>query len=432
MSVHVYNEIGSLDAVLVHTPGREIARMTQHQLERLLFDDLLSPVVARQEHQVLCEILGSFGAGVLQIRELLTTALHTAPSDAVGALLGRVAIQECAEELGSILADLGPEVLATGLIQGIYWSELPSAPVTLARLVRSQGTDEVWAVRPLPNLMFMRDPCVSIYNRVIKGRMSTRARERESLLVHFALKYGYPYTPNFLFEAEDWDKPHMYRAIEGGDVLVINERFLLIGISERTQAATVERLARSELFPAFPELERVYGVLMPAERSVMHLDTVLTQIDHQLFLGHKPMIQDGEQVEVAVVARGKPASILKGATVLDVLRDELGAETALVPCGGHERLHQDREQWTDGANAVCIAPGHIVLYARNARTAQTLVNEHGFFQVQVAATDPVSLRQSRLQEARQHERVAYTFTGSELSRARGGGRCLSMPLYRRR
>lgn len=432
MKLHVYNEIGTLGAVLVHTPGQEISRMTQHQLEQLLFDDLLSPSTAHQEHQVFCEVLGTLGAEVLQVSTLLKAALHAAPAEAIVELLRRVAAQECAKEVLPILIELRPDELAAALIQGLRWRALSGAPMTLSRLARRHETDKVWAVHPLPNLMFMRDPCASLYNRVIKGRMATRARERESLLVHFALRYGYVPPVDFLFEDEDWNQPRMYRSLEGGDVLVINEQFLLFGISERTHAATVERLVREELFSAFPHLERVYGVMIPADRSMMHLDTLLTQVDHQLFLGHKPTIEDGEQVQVAVLQRGEPARLLEGTTVLDVLRDELGPGTTLVPCGGHERLYQDREQWTDGANAVCIAPGHIVSYARNERTARTLVEEHGFHQVQVAATDPDALRRGRLAEAGQHPRVIYTFTGSELSRARGGSRCMSMPLYRQR
>lgn len=409
--------------------------MTQHELERLLFDDILSLDMARDEHAVLREILGCQGANVLEVGEVLTEAVQNAPQESRTRLIERVCDLAGIEDLAPHLAELEPEPLALSLVRGVHWEELSGAPNSLARIQARQLQDERLALPPVPNLMFMRDACITMFDRVMVGRMATGARAREPLLVRFALKYGLADAPEFIFDFDDWHRHPLFRQLEGGDVLVLSKTFLMIGCSERTSAQTIERVAKDELFTTFPELERIYAVLMPAQRSVMHLDTILTQIDEKLFLGHEPMIagtpgKDARSVPVAVLTRDAPPELLQGASVLEVLRKEMGVDVQLVPCGGDDPVQQEREQWTDGANAVCLSPGRIVLYSRNTRTRETLRNQHGFNEVTFSAVEEPATRAERIAQVSDHERVLLTFTGSELSRARGGGRCLTMPLWR--
>lgn len=433
MSIGVHSEIGPLRRVLVHRPGAEIERMTQHDLDSMLFDDILAYEETAAEHDVMTQILRDSGATVVYTRDLLESALQATSETTRAQFLTRVCeLAGVVEAVGPLL-EWAPARLAEGLIAGIYWREIEATPTSLARIraTLQPGAADAFALNPLPNLMFMRDPCMAVFDRVVVGRMATTARARESLLVSFALQHAAGPKASLCFDSVN-DKAGAPARLEGGDVLVLSPEALMIGCSMRTSAQTLERLANEALFDAHPSLQRVLVVFMPEARSVMHLDTILTQVDRSLFLAHRPLIlgdEGREPLVVAEVRRGAPPRALVGATVLDALRDTLGESVAIAPCGGEDPLHQEREQWTDGANAVAVAPGHIILYSRNTRTKLALA-EHGFSEVRLSTVQSPEERAALIAEGASLPRALYSFTGSELSRARGGGRCLTMPLLR--
>lgn len=433
MHIDVHSEVGRLKAVLVHCPGDEIVRMTQHDLDRMLFDDILAPEEAMAEHRMMSEIIATAGAEVLELSELLVSALREAPPEARDELVDRACALAGADAIAAQLRRWEPERQARVLVGGLYWDDIEGA-ASLARIRSTLAQGDPMALHPLPNLMFLRDPCISVFDRVVVGRMATAARSREPLLVSFALRWAPLLSAPLSFAGNDATRNDPNDSVEGGDVLVLSSGVLMIGCSERTSPSTLERLATEALFSDYPELQRVYAVMMPRARSVMHLDTILTQIDQRLFLGHEPLIIGGPgptRLPVARLERGRPPTMLDGASVLDVLRDEFGADVQLVSCGGDDPLHQEREQWTDGANAIALAPGRIILYARNRRTVDALAT-HGYQEVRLSTIQTPQQRRELVTSGMQDGRTVFTFSGSELSRARGGGRCLTMPLFRER
>jgi len=435
MHVDIHSEIGRLRRVLVHEPGREIVRMTQHQLDDLLFDDILSPTEAIREHRLMTEVLAGAGGEVFRLRELFCNAVRRAPRAETDALVERICERAGDPGLAEVLSRFSPDRLTDALIGGLYWSDISPRHVSLASIRAELDLEVALALNPLPNLMFMRDPCMCAYDRVVMGRMATGARAREPLIVAFAVRWA-PETAGDDDSLTVFDESQASRAVhalEGGDFVVLSSKVLMIGCSQRTHPQTIERLTEEALFESHAQLERVYAVMMPPARSTMHLDTIMTQVDRHLFLGHRPMIAgSAEQAGLRMVrmTRGRAPELLPSATCLDVLREEFGSEVQLAPCGGEDPLYQEREQWTDGANAVCLKPGHIVLYSRNVKTIEYLEAQHGFREVRLSVAQTAEQRAERIAEGMQGERTIYSFSGSELSRARGGGRCLTMPLVR--
>ncbi|MBX7083382.1 MAG: hypothetical protein K1X88_29515 [Nannocystaceae bacterium] len=432
MAIDVASEVGLLRRVLVHRPGDEIVRMTQHDLSGMLFDDILAPTETQREHDVMVDILRGAGAEVIEFDSLLRSALAAAPPDAIRGLTEVACERAGAVGIADALATWPAPRLADALIAGAYWDEFDVASRSLARLRDELEGGRPMALRPVPNLMFMRDPAVALYDRVLVGRMATGARSREPALVSFALRWAPSTSAPIEFAHDDHGRDAAFRSLEGGDVLVLSRKALMIGCSERTTPQTIDRLAHEALFRDHRELESIYAVMMPHMRSIMHLDTILTQIDRRLFLGHAPLIAGGgvrPALRVARLTRDRPPEVLAQATVLDVLREEFGRDVELVPCGGRDPLFQEREQWTDGANAVAVSPGHILLYARNTNTIDILA-EHGFEQFRLGVVVPPEQRAAIVREGMARPRTLFTFTGGELSRARGGGRCLTMPLQR--
>jgi arginine deiminase len=405
MGIKVTSEIKTLKKVLLHKPGSEIENLTPDYLERLLFDDIPFLEVAQQEHDAFAEILRQNGVEVVYLHELAAEVIADEE-------IKEQFIQQFIKEAGITSPELHKNVyeflkgfknnedLIRKTMAGINKHELPQlGKKSLSDLAED---DYPFVADPMPNLYFTRDPFATIGEGVSLNKMYSVTRNRETLYADYIFKYH----KDFKGQVERfYDRDFEYH-IEGGDILNLTEKTLAIGISQRTQADAIEHIAKQIFFKSQnKDIETILAFNIPNNRAMMHLDTVFTQIDVDKFTIH-PGIQG--PLQVFEITKGNVEGELKieelNAKLEDVLAKYLGVEkVTLIQCGGGDKVIADREQWNDGSNTLCIKPGEVVVYSRNYITNKLLV-DNGI--------------------------KIHVIPSSELSRGRGGPRCMSMPLVR--
>jgi arginine deiminase len=400
--------------------------MVPSMMQNLLFDDIIFGARAREEHRRFQQILRFVAEEVLEVQDLLEEVLQdeTARGEVVAELGSALAL---APEVVERLSALDAEPLTAALVEGI---ERPEPTI-------SESHESLFLLPPVPNYFFQRDPAAVVGERVIRSSMAPAARAREPLLSgvvfgrhpRFARKDGGSVFWFQEFSAE-FGRPVSYArmrpTLEGGDLIVLREDVLAIGYSERTEKTTIERLAEALKREKSP-VKRIFVVAIPPARSYMHLDTIFTMVSKNECLCYAPMVLPGGAEEADVYEVDLTKREIAWTSEDDLLSALKTQKLDLVPipCGGTDPIHQQREQWTDGANAFALAPGILLCYDRNERTAEQL-DKHGY---EVVMDDDLLLGRTELQ-LWTPKKYAIQLSATELSRARGGPRCMTMPLVR--
>ncbi|MDO4868909.1 MAG: arginine deiminase [Bacillota bacterium] len=399
--IHNYSEIGKLNKVLLHRPGLELEALTPSTMERLLFDDIPYLKVAQEEHDRFAEVLRENGVEVVYYVEETAKALSTPQlqQQLVEDFLDLSLITSTGmrESLISYLMTFSPKDMVAKLIAGIKKNEVPSDEVhSLMDLIHD---DYPYISDPMPNLYFTRDPGACLGDGINIHHMHTQERRRESLL----LKYTYLYNRDFATEDnKQWYDLADDYSIEGGDVLVLSKDMVAVGLSQRTTIAGIECLAKNLL--ANSTFKKVLVFDIPKTRAFMHLDTVFTMVDYDKFTIHPEIEGPLGVYEITMGAGGELKFNAMKDELQNILALELGLPAVeLIRCGGGELLAAQREQWNDGSNTLCIAPGTVVTYERNY-VSNELLDRKGI--------------------------KVLSIPSAELSRGRGGPRCMSCPVNR--
>lgn len=403
--IHVTSEIKPLKKVLLHRPGNELLNLTPDTLEELLFDDIPFLKIAQQEHDAFAKILRDNGVEVVYLENLVAEVFDLYPevreqflrqflkeANITGDKYTKLIIEYLNENYPSNLE------LVLKTMEGMRLSELPKEEATTL-IDRVENYDEVMLLDPLPNLYFQRDPFASVGNGVLLHRMYSKTRSRETIYDEYVFKYHPDFKDVPLYYSRN-DVDH----IEGGDVLNLNESTLAIGISQRTNPDAIERTAKRIFADENSLIRTIYAFHIPKSRAFMHLDTVFTQIDYDKFTYHPAILGTLQVFKLTPGKDGQVEIEEINDTLQHVLEKALNLDhVELIPCGGGDMIAAAREQWNDGSNTLCIAPGVIVVYERNDVTNEVL---------------------------RQHGLKVLEMPSCELSRGRGGPRCMSMPLIR--
>ena len=401
----VKSEIAPLKKVLLHRPGEELLKLTPKRLGELLFDDIPFLKVAQREHDAFAAILRENGVEVVYLEDLMSEVLALHP-ELVRPFLyqwlteGNIRTGKWQDKLCDyLLENYSGKALVEKTMEGITLKEMGGASAYSLQDRIAPADDLI--VDPMPNLYFARDPFASVGTGVFLNRMRFPTRRRETIYAEYIFNYH-----------PDFSRIHRYynrddhASIEGGDVLNLTEDTIAIGISERTSPDAIESVAGRLFSDPEAAVRTVLAFSIPSSRAFMHLDTVFTQIDQDKYIVHPAIIGPLTVYEIRPGEKD-PADLhieRIDAPLERILEKYTHTERVkLIHCGGDDMIAAAREQWNDGSNTLAIAPGRVVVYERND------------------VTNPI-LRDNGIE--------ILEMPSAELSRGRGGPRCMSMPLFR--
>lgn len=409
--VHVASETGLLRAVLLRRPGIEVERMTPFNAAQALYSDILDKPTVDTEYGLFSSILERW-TNVYYVRDILEVLL--ADDEVRQHLVGesirhdrRTSQQQDGESLFEHLMSLESKELARKLIEGYekeHWDGF---------------SDDRYLLKPLYNLFFTRDASATIYDRVLINAMSFEVRERETLIYDAIFRHFFGVE---VLNAALWNP---LAHTEGGDIHVASSDLLCIGEGIRTNAKGIDYLAHT-----FARERPHFNILvqeLPMEpESFIHLDMVFTFLGQHHCMAFEPLLKKegifaNKATTLISIDNGK-ISYHQVHNILEGL-NSLGWDIEPVMCGGHDSWVQLREQWHSGANFFALGDDKVMGYRRNTHTIDAL-DKAGF-----AILNAEDIAGGKV-DMNDYQQFVAAFPGSELPRAGGGARCMTMPIWR--